>query len=545
MNIGTLFLSAGLLLLGLGFLLTGITVLSVNLKQLGSRQFRQLATRFTSPTWKAMLFGLASGSLLQSTSAALVILASLICTGAMTVAQATGILTGFSVGNCMLVFIVSLDIRTAVLFIVGISALGMYFAKQDKAKIFFGAFFGLGLIFYGIEMMVDGVRPMRSHEWFVHAMQFSRNWSLLSIAVGALMGFVVQSSSAVTLVAIGLLKADMLTGGQAFLFMYGAAIGSTFVKILIGSTIKGSGRQLVRFVNVFNFIGAGTMIGLYYIEVFGRVPLVMAGLAKITGEIEVQAALAFLLMNLIPAATVIVFRGRVLSWLARSLPPTEEEDLSRLKYLSEVHPTDVATGLDLAMKEQSREISQVALFLGTARSGYCGPSLSARHDAFKMLCKEVEAAISSFLRMQMDHVSTIQHTFVQTRQTLVSQLGDAVYSAATAISAARSMESLKMLGEACLESVDFLLLYAAETFDADDQEQWNLMAELCGDRSAAMAELRVAHLRDNSASSLEERTCLLDLTMGVEKIVWLLNRMLTLELSNRQDRTTEGKMLAV
>ena len=62
-------LSLSLFLVGLGFLFTGINNLTNILKYIGSQPFRKLATKFMSPRWKAVLFGVGSGVFLQSTSA--------------------------------------------------------------------------------------------------------------------------------------------------------------------------------------------------------------------------------------------------------------------------------------------------------------------------------------------------------------------------------------------------------------------------------------------------------------------------------------------
>ncbi len=71
----------GKILLGLGLMFTGVQSLSTGLKQLNSWRFRKIATRFVSSRSRALLFGVGSGVIIQSTSAALMILASLITTG--------------------------------------------------------------------------------------------------------------------------------------------------------------------------------------------------------------------------------------------------------------------------------------------------------------------------------------------------------------------------------------------------------------------------------------------------------------------------------
>ena len=318
-------LSLALLLLGIGLLLTGINLLSDSLKRIGGPRFFHLAARYMSPRWKALLLGLGAGAALQSTSAAMFTLASLISVGSVSASQAISILTGFSVGNCLIPFLVSFKIRTAVFFLVGVSSILLYFSKDERLRNILSVAFGLGLIFLGIEMMLDGVRPLRAEPWFVRVLAVAGEWHGLNIFVGVLLGFIVQSSTAVVVVAIGLAKGGILTSEEVLLVTYGAALGSTAFKALLGAALTGSARQLVRFVNLFNVTGAALFILLYYIELYLHIPLVMAAIARLSPDPALQAAWAFLLLNLSAALIYIVIHDPIASILARQFPPTADE----------------------------------------------------------------------------------------------------------------------------------------------------------------------------------------------------------------------------
>ena len=350
----------GKTVLGLGLLFTGIQMLTSGLRQTGSRQFRMLATRFVSTRTRAVLFGLGSGAVMQSTSAAAMILASLISSGGLNVPQAISVLNGFNVGNCALLFIVSLNVSVGVMFLVGLCGIAMYLEKDERARTYFLIGLGLGLILFGIEMMTAGVKPLRQEAWFAGAMELARDYSLLSILAGAALGFIVQSSTVVALVAIGLVRENILPAQQAFLLTYGAAVGSALFKMLLGAAFRGVSRQLVRFGNIFNIFGAAVFILLYYVEVNLHIPLVMALLDASRLDLGNQVAVVFVLFNLTSSMFFIAIDGPLTRWLARSLPPSEEEGLSHPRYLSEFQPQDPDTGLGLIHLEQTRELEQIA-----------------------------------------------------------------------------------------------------------------------------------------------------------------------------------------
>lgn len=518
----------GKIVLGLGLMFTGIHLLSSALKQMGSWQFRMLATRFVSSRSRAVVFGLGSGVVMQSTSAALVILASLISAGILNVPQAIAILSGFSVGNCVLLFIVSLNIAVGVMFIVGLCGIAMYLTKDERYRTYLLIGLGLGLIFFGIEMMAAGVKPLQQEAWFTGAMEFSRNYSLLSIMAGMVLGFIAQSSTAVALVAIGLARENILTGPQTFLFMYGAAIGSTMFKVMLGQAFRGTSRQLIRFVNMFNIFGATVFILLYYIEAYLHVPLVMALLNSFRLDLVHQAAWVFLLFNLTSAVFFIAINGPLARWLAKSLPASEEEGLSQPKYLSDLQPEDPDTGLELIRLEQTRELEQIAAFVSTARDNYDGADLSSRHEAFKSLARQVAASTAEVATMPMHHKTAIDYAYFQTRQALLDQLADSTVSGVIYIMQTRAYPLLKGLSDACMESIDFLLNFAAETEKTNAPEEVRIFLDLSASNGPSMEKLRKAYMDSDLLGSADKKGCVLDLTMMTERIIWFLNRLVSL-----------------
>jgi phosphate:Na+ symporter len=518
----------GKILLGLGLMFTGVQMLSSGLKQLGSRQFRMLAVRFISTRWRAVVFGLGAGAVMQSSSAALVIMASLISARILNVPQAIATLSGFLVGKCVLVFIVSFDISLGVMFLVGLCGIAMYLTKDERYRTYLILGLGLGLIFFGIEVMVGGVKLFQHESWFSGAVAFSRDYSLLSIMAGTALGFISQSSTPVALVAIGLARENILTGPQVFLLMYGAAIGSGLFKGMLGQAFRGTSRQLVWFTNMFYIFGAAVFILLYYIEVYLHVPLVMALLNSLKMDLPHQAAWVFLLVNLTSAVFFIAIDGPLTRWLAKAFPPLEEEGLSHPRYLSEFEAQDPDTGLELIHLEQTRELGQIAAFVSTARADYAGADLASRHEAFSSLAREVAAATSAVATMPMQPQTAHDHAYYQIRQALLEQLADSTAAGVKLIIQARGCPSLETLSNACMESMEFLLDLAAETDKTNEPEQVRMLLDLSSNHGPTMEQLRKSYMGSDKLGSANDKVCLLDLTIMMEKIIWLLNRLVSL-----------------
>lgn len=93
---------------------------------------------------------------------------------------------------------------------------------------------GLGLFLVAMQMMTDGLRAFAAGE----LRRFLRNWSgsrWRSVATGALITALVQSSGAVTVAVIGFVNAGILSLSQALGIVFGANIGTTVTAWLVAA----------------------------------------------------------------------------------------------------------------------------------------------------------------------------------------------------------------------------------------------------------------------------------------------------------------------
>ena len=521
----------GEFILGLGLFFIALDYLSNSLKQFASRKFRILTARFVSSRWKAFLFGAVSGTVMQSSSAAIAILASLIASGGLFLRGAMPIMAGFSVGNCVLVFLAAVDIKMATLYLVGVSATALHFAKEDRRRNLFALLMALGLIFFSLEVMKKGIHPLTTEPWFVEAIKAGRDQPLRSAGVGLVLGFIAQSSSVVSMIGIGMMKAGLLDLPQTLVLMYGAVVGSTILRVvLMGTSFAGSGRQIVRFQNVFNGAGAVVAFGLFYLEQSLHVPLIIAFIQSTQTTPELQAAIAFLIMNLLSAAMTTAGHAPLADWLERTLPASREEELSRPKYLQAVTPVPGDATLELIRLEQAREAAHVAALLGPVRDPAAKPDIGERRKALATLAKEVESAYLAIMAQPMDLKSSARLSYLQASQTLTLQLADAVTEFAEGYRGAWKSDELKPLADSTFEAMEFLLLSVEEVLVAEDEEQRRLVLVMCEDRGPAMEQLRATYLKNSPGMTTTDRANLMTLTTAVEKIVWLLRRLLTMRM---------------
>ncbi|MCC6933185.1 MAG: hypothetical protein IT292_08025 [Deltaproteobacteria bacterium] len=95
--------------------------------------------------FRSLGFGILSGVLRQSATAALAILASMTVAGLIAAEQVFPIMAGFNFGITFLVFIATFDAKLNILFVAGISGIAMHFSRQQRTSTFWAILFGLGL----------------------------------------------------------------------------------------------------------------------------------------------------------------------------------------------------------------------------------------------------------------------------------------------------------------------------------------------------------------------------------------------------------------
>lgn len=119
---------------------------------------------------------------------------------------------------------------------------------MDTAKIIIQLLGGLGLFIYGMKMMGDGLENAAGEGLKKILEKVTKN-PLMSVAVGAIVTMVIQSSSATTVMVVGFVNAGLLNLKQAAGIIMGANIGTTITTQMVAL-------KLDKIAPVFVFIGA-------------------------------------------------------------------------------------------------------------------------------------------------------------------------------------------------------------------------------------------------------------------------------------------------
>jgi phosphate:Na+ symporter len=518
----------GLFVSGMGFFFFGLHLVTSHLQQSGGHKLRRLLARVTDRTWLSCLLGVLAGAVTQSASAIAVILASMTASGIVTVRRALPILAWTNVGATLLIFLALLDVRMAVLYLLGLSAIAFSYGRQLRWRTLFGVVLGICLLFYGLDAMKQSGQAFQEMAWFQELWGRAQQAFFLAFASGVLLAFVTQSSNAVILLGVGMAQHRLLVAENTMMVIYGAHLGSTLARLVVGGGMKGSSRQVGRFQDLFKIIGSTVFVALFYLEVLGGVPLVHALAAACADAIETQMALVNLFYNVFMALGLTLLLQPMVRLLDRLWPATAEENLAKVEFIYPQALDFPETALDLVEKEQARLLLRLPDFLAplTTLNGPPRPAkLEDLHRAFTNLAKEIELYCAALFDRRHNQATSERLINIQSRENLLEFLEEALYNLVTSVVQSPPSDRLKLLIQNFAEALDFMLRTAGEAAASLDPAEAELLVQLSGDRSDLMSKIRSLYLSAEHDLNQADKILLLTLTTLFERIVWMVKRL--------------------
>ncbi|EEL51994.1 MULTISPECIES: Na/Pi cotransporter family protein [Bacillus cereus group] len=240
---------------GLGIFLFGIKYMGDGLQQAAGDRLRDILDRFTTNPLMGVLAGMLVTVLIQSSSGTTALTVGLVSAGFMTLRQAIGVIMGANIGTTVTAFIIGIKIGEYALPIMAVGAILLFFFKNKKVQSLGQVVFGFGMLFFGLELMSTGMKPLRSLESFQELTISMSNSPALGVIVGTVFTLIVQSSSA----TIGILQELFGQGAidlkAALPVLFGDNIGTTITAVLaaIGTSIAARRAALVHVI--FNIVG--------------------------------------------------------------------------------------------------------------------------------------------------------------------------------------------------------------------------------------------------------------------------------------------------
>jgi phosphate:Na+ symporter len=224
---------------GLGLFLYGMQLMGDGLQKVAGDRLRRLIEMFTTVPIVGVFVGAVVTVLVQSSSATTVMIVGFVNAGLMNLGQAVSVILGANIGTTITAQMVSLKLTDLALPSIAVGFLLTMVAKSRFQRQLGQVIVGFGILFLGMTVMSDGLRPLRTNPLFTHYMILFGAQPLLGILAGAVFTAAIQSSSAFTGLIISLALQDLIGLSAAVTLILGSNIGTCITAMLasIGANI--------------------------------------------------------------------------------------------------------------------------------------------------------------------------------------------------------------------------------------------------------------------------------------------------------------------
>jgi phosphate:Na+ symporter len=326
---------------GLALFLFGMEQMAEALKAVAGERMKVILAKLTTNRFMGALTGAFVTAIIQSSSVTTVLVVGFITAGLMSMAQSIGVIMGANIGTTITAQIVAFKVTKIALLMVAVGFSMLFFSKQERIKQYGGMVMGLGMVFFGMSVMSDAMKPLRSFEPFLDLMTSMEN-PLIGILVAAGFTGLIQSSSATTGIVIVMATQGFITLEAGIALAFGSNIGTCVTAMLAAI---GKPREAVRAAVVhvlFNVFGVILWLGFIpylaqFVTMLSPAYPGLSGIDRLAAEAPRQIANAHTVFNIANTLLFIGLTGqfaRLVEWLVPDRP-IEKEVIIQAKYLDE------------------------------------------------------------------------------------------------------------------------------------------------------------------------------------------------------------------
>ena len=405
----------GLFMLGLEFMATPRQALSVN-------RMRAFLAKAAGTPIKGVMAGTLITGVIQSSTAMTVMVVGLVNAGVVALRPAISVIMGANIGTTLGNGLIALPLGPLGLICGGIFALIYVFAKNEKIRNIALACMGFSLIFYGLNLMTGGLRPLRNMPEVMDLLQTlhaDSYWNLIKcVLIAASITALIHSSSATIGIVMGLGASGVLDWQTAVAFSLGADLGTTITSWMASLNLSKNAKRAAYAHISFNLIGVCITVPLFFVSIgilkwaLGALGLgdpslpVMANGHETYPLVPVAVGLYSTVFNIFNTLLLFPFVGvfeRVLSRVGRT-DEEDVEDYSLPKFLDRQIADDFERAIPAVQQETARHLEAGAIFLDIARNKKNAPADPGEHYlATDILSRDIRSYTANLMKADLPY----------------------------------------------------------------------------------------------------------------------------------------------
>jgi phosphate:Na+ symporter len=546
---------------GLGIFMLGLEFMSNGIQSLAVNKMRALLAKIAGTPVKGVMAGTFITGVIQSSTAMTVMVVGLVNAGVIGLRPAISVIMGANIGTTLGNGLIALPLGPLGLLLAGIFALVHIFAKTDKLKNIALACMGFALIFYGLNLMTGGLRPLRAMPEVMSVISALKADSYINlfycVLIAAGITAMIHSSSATIGIVMGLGAAGILDWKTAVAFSLGADLGTTITSWMASLNLSKNAKRAAYAHISFNIIGVMVTIPLFFVSMdvlawvmqwFGGdpgVPVVRDG-KETFPLIPVAVGLYSTFFNIFNTALLFPFVGvfeRVLSKVGAS-SLDDVEDYSQPRHLTPASVDEPATAVAAIQRETGRYLEAALLFLDIARGKPDAPDKIEEHYmATDILNREIRSYTSGLFKADLPYARADLVASLIEEEDHTASLGETLYQIARRV----ERQPLGETGRALVDTVIDEVADAMRAIVPIGQTNPPVAAQ-AEPRIAKLLELRERCLRLGAELPWVERGAILALLGSAERAYFMIERIdaerrsvsREVPVAQAQDRPAEG-----
>ena len=322
---------------GVSIFLFGMLFLEEGFKAFTGGVLEKLLQKTTNKTWKSLLFGVISTTIMQSSSLVSVITISFISAGLVTLVAGIGIIFGANIGTttgAWLVAAFGLKVKiSAYAMPMLVFGIVLSFQKSKYLKGIGSVLAGLGFLFLGIHYMKEGFEAFKDTFDLAALAVEGYPGLFLFAAIGAAATVVMQSSHATLVLILTALAAGQITYENSLALAIGANVGTTITAIIGSLSANVQGKRLAGAHLIFNMV-TGVIAIVFISQFVWAVEWVSDHVGIAQDDYTMKLAVFHTLFNVTGVLVMVPLIHRLADYLFKVLPE-KEKDLAEPMYLSE------------------------------------------------------------------------------------------------------------------------------------------------------------------------------------------------------------------
>jgi phosphate:Na+ symporter len=522
---------------GLGIFMLGLEFMSNGIQNLAVSKMRALLARIAGTSIKGVLAGTLITGVIQSSTAMTVMVVGLVNSGVLGLRPAISVIMGANIGTTLGNGLIALPLGPLGLLLGGLFALIHVFSKSEKVKNIALACMGFALIFYGLNLMTGGLRPLRNIPEVMSVISNLHAENLLGVLVcvltAALITAMIHSSSATIGIVMGLGAAGVLGWQTAVAFSLGADLGTTITSWIASLNLSKNAKRAAYAHISFNIIGVTVMLPLFFPSMmlltwamgwFGGdpgVPVVRDG-KETFPLVPLAVGLYSTAFNVFNTLLLFPFVGmfeRVLSRVGHT-SSEDVEDYSMSRFLDRRGGHELVTGVPLVQQEMARYVEGAGLFLALARKEKSAPNNARDHQAaIDILSRDIRRYTAAMFKPDMADADADLLASLIEEQDFTASLGETLFQVARRVERQEFSAVGRELVDAALEQI----AKAMRTI-VPSGEGWAVGPDT-DERRQFLLAMRERCLKLGADLPWEERGAILELLGSAERAFFLIDRI--------------------